>query len=155
MIAEIQRLEQGYIACSERHIEHSVTDVWAMLTDNEKLEKWFQELRVGELCEGGFMEFDMSEGKFEQLEILEYKALAVLAFDWFGDTVRFKLSPEPKGCLLTFTEKFNIITDQTIKDLAGWHICLDVIESLLNDKPMLAREEEWKKCYEKYKQAMS
>ncbi|WP_318617200.1 SRPBCC family protein [Sporosarcina sp. YIM B06819] len=154
MIATIQQLEQGYVACNKRQIKHSVQDVWAMLTDNTKLEKWFQELRVGELREGGFMQFDMSNGKFEQLEILAYAVHSVLEFDWFGDIVRFELQSEQEGCLLIFVENFSVITDQTIKDLAGWHVCLNVIESLLDDKPIDSRKEEWKKWHEKYEQAM-
>ena len=81
--------------------------------------------------------------------------LSVLEFDWFGDVVRFELHPEPTGCLLIFKEKFNTKSDQTIKDLAGWHVCLLVIESLLDGKPIDSRTDEWKKWYDIYKQAMN
>lgn len=151
MIAAIQQHEQGYTARNERHIKHSLQEVWAMLTDNEKLDKWFQELRVGELREGGFMKFDMSEGQFEQLEITAYAIHTVLEFDWFGDIVRFELQPEQEGCLLIFKESFSIITDQTIKDLAGWHVCLNVIESLLDNKPI---KDDWQEWHKQYEQAM-
>ncbi len=155
MIAEIKRFEKGCIVRNERQIQHSVKDVWAMLTDNDELEKWFRELRAGELREGGFMKFDMSEGKFEELEIIEFSLLSVLEFDWFGDVVRFELHPEQNGCLLIFKEQYKTITDQTIKDLAGWHVCLDVIVSLLDGKLIDSREEEWKKWHSKYEQAIN
>lgn len=154
MIAAIQQLEQGYVARNERQIKHSVQDVWAMLTDNAKLDKWFQELSVGELREGGFMKFDMSEGKFEELEIVAYAVHSVLEFDWFGDIVRFELQPEQEGCLLIFKENFSVITDQTIKDLAGWHVCLNVIESLLDNKPNHTRANDWQEWYQQYEQAL-
>ncbi|MEK5039358.1 SRPBCC family protein [Sporosarcina sp. FSL K6-3457] len=154
MIATIEQHEQGYVAYSERHIKHSVQEVWAMLTDNAKLEKWFQELRVGELREGGFMQFDMSEGQFEKLEILAYAVHSVLEFDWFGDIVRFELQPEQEGCLLIFIESFSVITDQTIKDLAGWHVCLNVIELLLDNKPIHSRVDDWQEWHKQYEQAM-
>jgi hypothetical protein len=38
------------------------------------------------------------------------------------------------------------------KDLAGWHVCLDVIGALLDGKPLKPREDEWKTWHEKYLQ---
>lgn len=153
MIAEIKLTEKGLQAQSERRLNHTVEDVWAMLTDNDLLEKWFQELQVGDLQEDGFMKFDMSDDLYEKLEITELKMLSVLAFDWFGDEVRFELHAKQDGCLLIFQEKVNTITEQTKKDLAGWHVCLDVIKALLDGKP-IQREQEWKKWHEKYVQLL-
>ncbi len=155
MIADIRQVEKGYIARYERHMEYPIENVWAMLTDNGELEKWFQELRVGEPRKGGFMKFDMQGGEFEQLEIFEYSLLSVLEFDWFGDVVRFELHPEQDGCLMVFTEKFTTVTEQSIKDLAGWHVCLDVIKSLLDGKPIDSREAEWENWHSKYEQAIN
>jgi len=155
MIADIKQVGNGYIARYERPIEHSIELVWAMVTDNEELEKWFQELRIGDPCKGGFMKFDMQDGNFEELEIFEYSLLSVLEFDWFGDVVRFELYPEQDGCLLIFTEKFKTINEQRIKDLAGWHVCLDVIKSLLDGEPIECREAEWKKWHSNYEQAIN
>ena len=55
---------------------------------------------------------------------------------------------------MIFTEKFKTITSQTTKDLAGWHVCLDVIKSLLDGKPIDSREEEWEKAHSKYEIAI-
>ena len=153
MIAEIKLTEKGLQAQSERQLNHTVEDVWAMLTDNDLLEKWFQELQVGDLQEGGFMKFDMSDDVYEKLEITELETLSVLEFDWFGDEVRFELHSKQDDCLLIFQEKVNTITEQTKKDLAGWHVCLDVIKALLDGKP-IQREQEWKKWHEKYVQTL-
>jgi hypothetical protein len=89
MIAVIQKAENGYIARYERHLQHSVEKVWAYLTENDKLIKWFSELE-----------------------------------------------------------------DHTPKDLAGWHVCLDVIKALLDGKTFESRNEEWKIQYELYKQLL-
>lgn len=155
MIADIKQVENGYIARYERQINHSIEHVWAMLTDNEELEKWFQELRVGDPRKGGFMKFDMQDGEFEELQIFEHTPLSVLEFDWFGDVVRFELYPEQNGCLLIFIEKFNTITDQRVKDLAGWHVCLDVIKSLLDGKSIDSRDADWQTWHGKYDQTIN
>ncbi|MCZ2256864.1 SRPBCC domain-containing protein [Sporosarcina sp. G11-34] len=149
MMAKIKMTEKGLVAQSERRLHHSVEDVWAMLTDNDLLKKWFQELRVGDLREGGFMKFDIEDVLHEELEITELINLSVLEFDWFGDEVRFELHFAEYGCLLLFKEKVNLITEQTKKDLAGWHVCLDVIQALLDGKSIL-RETEWEKWHQEY-----
>lgn len=149
MIAEIKPSEKGYIAQFERQLNHTVKDVWAMLADNAQIEKWFNELSVGELRYGGFMKFDMQDEISEELEITDFKMFSVLAFDWFGDEVRFEIHPEQDGCLLILKEKINTLTEQTKKDLAGWHVCLDIIKVLL-DGETIQRQEEWKIWYEAY-----
>lgn len=149
MLARIEKGETGYSATYERHLNHPVEEVWSYLTDNEKLPKWFSELRVDELREGGVIKFDMGDGTFDELSILELKINSVLEFSWWVDTVRFELSEESEGCLLKFIEKIHIITDHTPRDLAGWHVCLDVIEALLDGRT-IERKEEWKIWYERY-----
>lgn len=51
-------------------------------------------------------------------------------------------------------EKIKMITNHTPKDLAGWHVCLDVIHALLDGRSIASREDEWKKWYEKYVEAV-
>ncbi|ETI69955.1 SRPBCC family protein [Neobacillus vireti] len=153
MIAKIEKKEIGCIARFERHLEHSVEEVWSWLTENEKLAQWFNELQVGELREGGFMRFDMPDGTVEELEITELKKHAVFEFSWWVDSVRFELAIESNGCKLVLIERIEKITDHTPKDLAGWHVCLDVIVALMDGRT-IARMEEWKKWFEEYKQVI-
>ncbi|MEH7111896.1 SRPBCC family protein [Neobacillus niacini] len=149
MLARITKIENGYRATFERLLNHPVEEVWSYLTDNEKLPRWFSELRVDELREGGVIKFDMGNGTFEEMEILELKNQAVLEYTWGDDIVRFELSNQPNGCLFVLKEKITKITDHTPRDLAGWHVCLDVIHALLDGRT-IDRKEEWKIWYEKY-----
>lgn len=154
MLAVIQKMENGYIARFERHLKHSAEKVWSMLTENEELSKWFSELRIDDLREGGIIKFDMRDGSFIEMEILELKMQSVLEYTWGKDKVRFELYPESNGCRLVLIEEIKTITNHTPKDLAGWHVCLDVINALLDDRTLESREDEWKKWYEKYVQAV-
>ena len=155
MLAEVQKVENGYIVRFERSLKHSVEKVWSQLTENEKLSKWFSELRINDLREGGMIQFDMQDGTFEEMEILELKMYAVLEYTWGEDIVRFELYPEPEGCRLVLIEKIKKMTNHTPKDLAGWHVCLDVVHALLDDRNIEPREAEWKKWYEKYVRAIA
>ncbi|GAA0136306.1 SRPBCC family protein [Paenibacillus sp. YSY-4.3] len=153
MLADIRQAGQGYTACFERRFEHSVQEVWSWLTENDKLAQWFPELRIDDFREGGAVKFDMQDGTFEELKIIELKPNSMLEYAWGGeDQVRFELYPDAGGCRLVFIEKLDQITDHTPKDLAGWHVCLNVIQKLMDGQTVEGRHEEWKIWYEKYKQ---
>jgi uncharacterized protein YndB with AHSA1/START domain len=150
MLAVIEQLDNGYTARFERHMRHSVEEVWSYFTDNDKLPLWFPELLVDDLREGGLIKFDMQDGTFEELIILELKMHSVLEFTWGEDIVRFELTEDSEGCKLVLNEKLKEITNHTPKDLAGWHVCLDVINTLLDGRQIASREDDWKKWYDKY-----
>ncbi|QQZ09683.1 SRPBCC family protein [Heyndrickxia vini] len=150
MLASIQKVEDHYVAKFERQLQHPVEKVWAMLTDNQKLSKWFSELRVKDLRKGGMMLFDMQDGTFEEMEITEFEMYSILEYTWAEDNVRFELYKEQDGCLLILNETINKMTNHTPKDLAGWHVCLDVISALLDGRTIESRKNEWEKWYVKY-----
>ncbi|MCR8844511.1 SRPBCC family protein [Paenibacillus sp. SC116] len=150
MLAVLQQVEGGHLARFERHLQHSVEEVWSMLTENEKLAQWFSELQVGDLRKGGVIKFNMQDGTFEELAITDLKTYSVLEYTWWEDRVRFELHPTTNGCGLVLFETIRTITDHTPKDLAGWHVCLDVIHALLDGRAIESRMNEWKIWYEKY-----
>lgn len=152
MLAELTRTEHGYRARYERRLKHSVEKVWAMLTENGKLAKWFAELRVEELRVGGKFRFDMGDGTFEEMAILALEPLSVLEYEWGEDRVRFELYPdEAGGCRLLLIESISRLTDHSPKDLAGWHICLNVIEALLEGTEHGERMPAWEEQFKAYK----
>lgn len=150
MLAVIEQVPGGYVARFERRLKHPVEKVWSYLTENEKLKKWFTELSVDDLREGGVIKFDMQDGTFEELEIIELILHSVLEYTWGEDRVRFELYPESEGCRLVLIEKIHKLTDHSPKDLAGWHVCLDFIAALLDGTTIESREDVWKVWYEKY-----
>jgi uncharacterized protein YndB with AHSA1/START domain len=156
MLATIQRDKEGYTARFDRHLKHPAKKVWASLTENEKLAQWFSELSIDDLREGGVIKFDMQDGTFEELKITELSMYSVLEYTWGEDIVRFELYPEPEseGCLLVLIEKIRKLTNHTPRDLAGWHVCLMVIDALLDSRTIQSREDEWKKWHEKYVHAV-
>ncbi|GAB6929197.1 SRPBCC family protein [Paenibacillus sp. JCM 10914] len=155
MLAVVQQVGNETIVKFERKLKHSVEKVWSYLTDNDKLPQWFPELRVEDLRQGGKITFDLGDGTYEDIEILDYKEFAVLEYTWGEDRVRFELYPDPEGCRLVLIERITNVTDHTPKDIAGWDVCLDVIEALLGGKTIEARKDVWKVKYEQYVQLFS
>lgn len=156
MLAVIEKSNDGYHAKFERPLNHSVNKVWAALTQNEKLEKWFSNLQVEDLQEGGTIRFKMNDGtdaSFE-MKITGFQDLSLLEYEWGEGRVRFELSPNKEGCLLAVKEFIPVLNDHTPKDLAGWHVCLDVLSSLLNCHLIEFPKKEWEKYYQQYVNAV-
>jgi uncharacterized protein YndB with AHSA1/START domain len=152
MLAVIEEHEDGYVARYNRPLKHSVEKVWAALTENDKLARWMPNLQVEELRKGGTIKFDMKDGSgtFIDIEILDYQPFSVLEYTWGKDRVRFEIYPKPDGCLLVFKEFISTINDHTSKDLAGWHVCLNVLSALLEGRYMEFPKGEWEKWHEQY-----
>lgn len=153
MRAEVVKAESGYKATFVRKFAQSTDEVWAMLTENPKLQQWFSELTIEDLRKGGNIKFDLGNEEFENMAILDYEEGHMLAFEWGEDQVRFELSPDGGGTRLELVETITKIIPHTAKDLAGWHVCLDAIEALLEGKE-IAREEEWNKEYPEYQRLL-
>lgn len=150
MIAEVTRTQQGYTAIFDRKLAHEPEQVWRMLTDNQKIQRWFAGLQIEKSGKDGYLTFDMGHGKFEKMAITDYEERKRLGFEWGEDHVLFKLTPEEGGTRLQLVETIQALTDHTPKDVAGWHVCLDVLEALL-DKKGIERTLEWEHWYPEYK----
>ncbi|MDY0394585.1 SRPBCC family protein [Virgibacillus halophilus] len=154
MIANIAQKTGVLTATYERSLQHEPESVWAYLTDNSKLKRWFLELEIQDLKRGGEIRFDLGNGNHERMKITEVDHQKVLAFTWDKNVVRFELTADGKCCMLVFIAYLYEITDHTPKDLAGWHVCLDVIETLLDGRTMEDRTAIWQTYYPKYQQAL-
>lgn len=153
MRAEIIRDDEGYTATFARTLSHPPGKVWEMLTANEKLKQWFPELSMEELESGGNIQFDKGNGTFENGAILEFEEGKVLGFEWGEEEVRFEIQPDNGNTRLFLIETISRIMPQTAKDLAGWHVCLDVIQAHL-DGTEIMREEVWEKELPEYQRLL-
>ncbi|MFD1851786.1 SRPBCC family protein [Oceanobacillus bengalensis] len=156
MIATIEKGNNVVTATYTRNLNHATPEVWSFLTENKKLKQWFSELEIQSLEKRGKIFFDLQDGNYEEMEILDVVENEVFAFTWPPtDSVRFELKSTGSGCELVFKEFIHNVTEHTPKDLAGWHICLDVIERLLNGKSTRNRKAEWEACYPKYQELVA
>ena len=106
MIAEIGKLTDGYIVKFEREFPYTVEEVWSVLTENSKLKKWMSNLQIESLKTGGIIKFDMMDGSFINIDILECQLNSVLEFTWDKDRVRFEIHKEENGTLYFLKSTF-------------------------------------------------
>lgn len=153
MRAEIIQDNDGFTAAFSRTLSHPPETVWQMLTDNQKLKQWFPELSIEDLKQGGAVRFNFENGSFEDMAILEYEEGSILGFEWGKDAVHFEVQSASSQTQLVLIETIRQITPHTAKDLAGWHVCLDVIQALL-DGAEITREQEWEKELPEYQRLL-
>ncbi|QWU45270.1 SRPBCC family protein [Bacillus sp. NP247] len=151
MLAEIEKQSNGYIVKFERQFPYTIEEVWSVLTENSKLKKWMSNLQIENLKTGGMIKFDMMDGSFLNIDILECQLNAVLEFKWDKDRVRFEIYKAGNESLLLLKEFIHELTDHTPKDIAGWHICLELFSTVLEGKEKEFPKDEWQQWFEKYK----
>lgn len=152
MLAVVEKFEGGFIAAYNRSLHYSVEKVWSALTENDKLEKWMPNLQVADLRQGGKIKFNMNDGteKSFDISIEDYKERFYLQYEWGQGWVRFELFPNDGGCLLVLKEFIPVLSDHTSIDLAGWHVCLDMLSSLLDGQYKDFPKGEWEEWHQKY-----
>ncbi|KWW17416.1 activator of Hsp90 ATPase 1 family protein [Peribacillus simplex] len=152
MQAVIEKEGNGIIARFDRQYNHSVEKVWDALTENDKLEKWMSNLEIKDLRKDGNIQFHFNDGsgKSFDMKIRDFRERAVLEFEWGDGWVRFESSPEKGGCALILTESISTLSNHTSKDLAGWHVCLDMLGEVLDGRAIDFPMDAWEKWHEEY-----
>ncbi|OOZ99345.1 activator of Hsp90 ATPase 1 family protein [Bacillus cereus] len=143
MIAEIGKLTDGYIVEFERQFSYTIEEVWSVLTENSKLKKWMSNLQIESLKTNGVIKFDMMDGSFINIDIIECQQNSVLEFTWDKDRVRFEIHKEENGTLLLLKEYIHVLTDHTPKDITGWHICLELFSAVLEGEEKEFSKDKW------------
>ena len=154
MLAEIKQQNNKTVVELNRDFPYPIETVWQMLTDNAYLAKWFNELRIESLSEGGKIVFDLGNGHFEEMTITQVKVPTILTFTWDKELVSFQLNETAESSThLVFKEFIDTVTAHTPRDIAGWHVCLDVIRALLDGQTDVTNEKkQWESLYLKYKE---
>ncbi len=113
----------------ERLLAHPPERVWRALTERGELEAWHP---TPFLIEGGAIEFLSSPGVPEMPagRVLACEEGELLVHTWGEDELRWTISAQDDGCLLTLEHSFSD-RFKSARDAAGWHICLLALGALL------------------------
>lgn len=135
----------------------SVERVWQMLTRNDQLALWFPELVFESLKPNGVLRFNYQDGGHEDMMVLDVEEPNYLSYTWDLNTVTFELeaNEENTQTVLKFTEWLSEITDHSPKDVTGWLVCLQIIAAILNEEPMIDREDKFHETYPTVKEMLA
>ncbi|WP_124059405.1 SRPBCC domain-containing protein [Vaginisenegalia massiliensis] len=132
--------------------EAPIAEVWAMLTENERLKQWFPELEFEAVEPGGRLIFNYRDGGSEEMMVLDVEKPHYLSFTWDINIVSFELQSAEEGQTeMVFTEWISQVNDHSPVDLTGWMICLQNMAAVLNNEPFGDREEKFDELYPRIK----
>jgi uncharacterized protein YndB with AHSA1/START domain len=118
-------------------LRHAPARVWQALTDPAHLSEWapfdadrnLAALGPVKLSTVGTPAPQVSETTVKRAE-----APRLLEYSWGGSNLRWELEPLGSGTRLTLWH--NIDRNFISWGAAGWHVCFDVLDRLLADKPI-------------------
>ena len=130
--------EDGWTLVFVRELAHPPEQVWAALTDPAQLREWAPFTADRSLGAEGEATLTMIDDETEEelpAVVRRAERPRVLEYSWGDDLLRWDLSPTGSGTRLTLR---HTVADQDLlpKVAAGWHICLDVAERLLDGRPV-------------------
>lgn len=145
-----------------RELAHPPEEVWRTLTEPERLREWAPFVADRDLGATGEAMLTMIDGDTtEELPatVLRAERPALLEYSWGGDLLRWELAASATGTRLTLAHVLDD-RDWLPKVAAGWHLCLDVAERLLDGDPVgpirgeAAKEHGWDALREAYAQKL-
>jgi uncharacterized protein YndB with AHSA1/START domain len=115
-----------------RVLRHPPELVWRAITDPEHLADWFPTTVEGDRRAGARLRFAFRGGEAPPMdgEMLAYEPRTLLEFRWGTDVIRIELREVPGGTELTLLDTLEVL-GKAARDAAGWHVCLDALESSL------------------------
>jgi len=136
--AEIRKDGENWTLVLSRELRHSPDRVWQAITDPAQLREWAPFDADGSLATAGATVTLTTVGAptphVTETHVTRAEAPRLLEYKWGGSDMRWELEPIAGGTRLTLWH--NIDRRFIAMGAAGWHVCLDVLDSLLAGDPI-------------------
>ena len=134
--ARIEKDGEKWTLVLVRELRHSPKKVWQALTDPAQLREWAPFDADGNLGKAGNTVKLTTVGTpmVAETTVTRADAPELLEYTWGGFDMRWKLEAHGGGTRLTLWT--NIDRRYIAMGAAGWHICFDVLDRLLDDQPI-------------------
>ena len=136
--AQVRKGGENWTLILVRELRHSPEKVWRALTDPAQLHEWAPFDADGSLCTAGSTVKLTTVGAptphVTETTVTRADAHKVLEYKWGGNDMRWELEALVGGTRLTLWTSIN--RRFIAMGAAGWHICLDVLDHLLNGTPL-------------------
>lgn len=136
--AQVQKDGEKWTLILVRDLRHSPAKVWQALTDPAQLHEWAPFDTDANLGTVGAMAKLTTVGAptpyISETKVLRAEAPKLLEYNWGDKEIRWELEALGGGTRLTLWH--NIDRRFISMGAAGWHICFDVLDRLLNGAPI-------------------
>ena len=132
--AEIQKDGEKWTLVLVRELRHPPAKVWKALTDPEHIREWapFDADRdLGEVGTAKLTTVGVPAERVTETHVKRADAPRALEYNWGGFDIRWQLEPMAGGGT-RLTLWHNIDRRFISMGAAGWHICIDVLDRLLD-----------------------
>lgn len=136
--AEVKKDGENWTLILVREMHHPPEKVWQALTDPAQLREWAPFDADGNLSTAGNTVKLTTVGAptphVTETTVIRADAPKLLEYKWGGFDMRWELEPFANGTRLTL---WTSIDRRFISmGAAGWHICFDVLDRLLDGRPI-------------------
>jgi uncharacterized protein YndB with AHSA1/START domain len=136
--AQVRKRGENWTLILVRELHHSPEQVWQALTDPNQLREWAPFDADSDLGNAGSVvrltTVGASPPQVSETRITRADAPRLLEYDWGGNPIRWELEASDGGTRLTL---WHDIDHRFISmGAAGWHICFDVLDHLLDGAPL-------------------
>lgn len=135
--AEVRKDGDSWTLVLVRKLRHPPAMVWRALTDPEQLREWAPFDADRPLDATGPVKLSTvgaPQVQVSETTVTRADAPRLLEYDWGGNAMRWQLERVPDGTRLTLWH--NIDRNFVSMGAAGWHICFDVLDHLLEGDPI-------------------
>jgi len=136
--ARVEKGGETWTLVLVRELHHSPNKVWQALTDPNELRDWAPYDADTNLGKAGTKVKLTTVGApsphIVETTVKRADAPKVLEFEWGGGDLRWELQAHGAGTRLTLWAKID--RRYIAMGAAGWHICLDVLDHLLDGDPI-------------------
>jgi uncharacterized protein YndB with AHSA1/START domain len=163
MTAHAVSTAEGWVLVLERRLRHAPEKVWAALTEPGQLERWAPFTAGRSLAEPGELTLTMVDGETRvdlPATVTKTDPPRLLEYRWGDDLLRWELERTADGTRLTLRHQVGGREDLA-RAAAGWHLCLDVAEHLLDGDPIPpirgheAMQHGWQDLHDRYAAALT
>ena len=129
-------------------IDADKKEIFHYLATTEGISLWFPQLSI----EDKLVLFDMGDGIFEKMQLLDYKTDDHISYEWATGQIEFKLESATDGTQLILEETLPVDFAAIPEDFTGWFVQMQNIKSVaekgssatINREEILAVKEEIK-----------
>ncbi len=135
--AEIEKDGENWTLVLVRELRHPPAKVWKALTDPEHLREWAPfdaDRNLGAVGTVKLTTVGAPAERVTETRVKRADAPRMLEYNWGGFDIRWQLEPLGDGTRLTLWH--NIDRRYIAMGAAGWHICIDVLDRVLDGEPI-------------------
>ena len=136
--ARIQKDGDEWTLVLVRDLAHPPAKVWTALTEPEHLRQWAPfdaDRNLGAVGAAKLTTVGAPKPHVTETQVKRADPPNVLEFDWGGGDLRWELAPTDSGGT-KLTLWANINRKYIAMGAAGWHVCFEVLERLLAERPI-------------------